>query len=468
MTDASTTRREAETTDSSPHLESGHLSLKALVALSLASFFPAVAIALAPYVTYSSAGITGWQSSLLATIAVIFIGRAIIVFARRYVAKGLIYSYVGEVFGTWAKWLAGAAMLAGFIVGLAAFASICGIFIGSFLSARGISWALDLGPQIVVFGLVLSLAGAIAFRGLDTSVTIAVVLAVLALPLVLVITAASARHTGLHWSEQFSYSGFSFGHTLQGIAVGAAFLIAFESCAALATETRNPRKNIPVAIMSVPVILGGILPIATILQAPGLASASEQLAAGVSAPAALAAQAGLSPWIGSATDLVLALASFAALIGFVNYGSRYLMTLAEDGILPPLLTRIHSRHHTPHIAIVIVVGISFLCDVGLSFLAGSVSAAYLLNANLLVFLWVIPYVLICVAAIVITVREKEIRPGLWLTTILGGAAMVWSFVNGIINPPPAPGDVAVWVAIAAVVVIVGIFAICRGRHRQIH
>ena len=194
--------------------------------------------------------------------------------------------------------------------------------------------ALQFGPQVVIFAVAIALAAAIAFRGLDTSVLVAVTLAVLSLPLVVVITIASAWHNGLDLSHQFSFADFSISGTLKGVAVGTAFLMGFESCTALAAETRDPRRNVPLAVMAVPVMLGALFPIATILQVPGLAAASAQLEAGMSAPAALASQAGLGSWFATASDAVLAVATFAALIGFVNYGARFAMTLAEDGLLP--------------------------------------------------------------------------------------------------------------------------------------
>ncbi|MFI8975035.1 APC family permease [Nocardia asteroides] len=446
-------------TDDGSHLESGQLSKRALVSLSLASFFPAVSIALVPFLVFSTAGVMAWQSSLLATVAIVCIGRAVVEFARRYVATGSLYSYIGEVFGPWSRYLTGAALLGGFIVAIGSLTSVTGIFVGSFLYSRGLDNAMNAGPQIIVFACALLFAVAIAFRGLDTSVSIAVALAVLALPLVVIITISSARHTGLDLGEQFSTSGFDIGHTLQGIAVGAAFLIAFESCAALASETRDPRRNVPTAVMAVPVILGGIFPIVTVLQVPGLAAASDQLAAGVSAPAALAVQAGLGTWVATASDLVLALASLASLIGFVNYGARFALTLAEDGLLPASITRVHPRHHSPVVAIAAMAVAGFVLMSGLITWTGDIVSAYAPTATLLVYLWVLPYLLIAAGAIVLTVRARQFRPGLWLAATVGALAMAWTYVNGFLNPAPSPTDSMVWVTILVIVVLLAVFAV---------
>ncbi len=463
---ASTSADNTDPADPAVHLEAGRLGRTALVSLSLSAFYPAVSLALVPFLVFTTVGVTAWQTSLLATLAVVCIGRAVIVFARRYVATGSLYSYIAEVFGPWARYLTGAALLGGYITVVTGAVAFVGVFVGSFLYSRGLTTALQFGPQAVIFAITLAGAAAIALRGLGTSVRIAVVLAVLALPLVVVITVASAHHTGLDLAHQFVFD-FSLSHTMQGIAVGAALLIGFESCAVLATETRDPLRNVPVAVMAAPVVLGGLLSIVTILQVPGLAAASDQLAAGMSAPAALAIQSGLGTSVATATDLVLAVASFASLIGFVNYAARFALALAEDGLLPDAIARVHPRYHSPYVAIRALAVAGFAMISGLVFWTGDIVSAYTPIATLIVYLWVLPYVLIAAGAIVLTVRAREFRPGLWLAAAIGGAAMAWSYLNGLINPPAPPASGMAWVAVVTIAALVVVFtASQRWRTRQ--
>ncbi|BAH48348.1 APC family permease [Rhodococcus opacus] len=457
----------AATADETSAEDTGRLSPTALVSLSLASFFPAVSFAMVPFLVFTTSGTNAWQSSLLATIGVICIGRAVIAFARRYVASGSLYSYVGEVFGPWARHLTAASLLAGFIVGVAALAAVVGVFVGSFLHARGIHGALNFDTQVIVFGLALVLAAAVAIRGLDTSVMVAVTLAVIALPLVLIITVASAAHTGLDLGTQFSFTGFEVGPVFQGIAVGAAFLVGFESCAALATETKDPKHSVPTAIMAVPVILGGLFPIVTILQVPGLIATSDELAAGVSAPAALAQLSGLGHGVATATDLVLAAASFASLVGFLNYAARFTMTLSEDGLLPSVFSRLHPKHKSPSAAVLLMTLCAFLTISGMLLWTGDIISAYTPNATLLVYMWVVPYVIICVGAIRLSIRLREFRPGLWIAAVAGAATMTWAYTNGLVNPPPAPADSMIWVAPVAIALLFGVVRINVSRTRHI-
>jgi amino acid transporter len=447
----------------SEHLETGHLGRGQLVSLSLASFIPAVGMALVPVLLFSSAGMTSWLSALLGATAVIFVGLSVTRFARRFIASGSLYSYIGEVFGLWAQRLMAAALLAGFLAQVAGISGIVGIFVGSFLASLGLTAALGPWPQIAIYIVAACIAASIAYRGLDTSVRVAVTLAVLSVPLMMLITVASAAHTGLMLEQQLDFGAWSLSGTLQGMASGAAFLVAFESCSSLAAETKDAKRNVPLAVMAVPVVLGALYMVCTVLQIPGLAAASSLLEAGVSPPAALAIQSGLGDQVAIATDAVLAVATFGALIGFINYGARFAMTLGADRLLPKALASVHPRFHSPHIAIIVLT----LLGVGgmsvLALIVGDVLAAYNAIATLLVYEWVLPYLLITAGAIVLIVREGGFRPGPIIASALGGIGMGWIFINGLINPPPAPYDSMSWVTFIAIGVLLAVITISRGK-----
>ncbi|MGG6382504.1 APC family permease [Paenarthrobacter sp. NEAU-H11] len=449
--------------DVSRELEVGKLSGVSLASLSLASFFPAVGIALVPLLVLSTAGPTAWQSSLLASIAVVCVGFSVTAFARKYVATGSLYSYVGEVFGPWARYVTGAALLGGFVVAVGALAGVLGIFAGSFLYGRGMTNALEAGPQLAITAIAIAIAFAIAYRGLDTSVKVAVTLALISLPLVIVISVASVLHTGFDLAVQLDFGSASLGGTLHGVALGAAFLVGFESCAALAMEARDPRRSVPLAVMSVPVVLGAIFPIVTLMQVPGLIAAGDSLAAGVSAPAALALQSGLGEGVATASDVVLAVATFAALIGFLNFGARFVKTLAEDGLLPRRIAIVHSRHRSPYVGL-ILIGLGGAAVIAvLLVLTGDVASAYYTVAPLVVYLWVVPYVLISVGAVRLALRDKQTRIGLITTAVIGGAGMAWAYIDGLINPPPTPADAMSWVVLIVIVVLPLIFIVTARR-----
>lgn len=446
-------------------LDTGHLGRLPLISLSLASFIPAVGMALVPILMFETAGPTAWPSALLGALAVIFVGLSVITFARRYIGTGSLYSYIAEVFGPWARYLTAAALFVGFVLQVGGVGAVFGIFAGSFLISRGFENALDFGPQSALILGAIVIGAIVAIRGLDTSVRVAVGLAALSIPLVLLITIASAVHTGLDLSQQFNFDSISVSGTFQGVAAGTTFLIGFESCTALAAETRDARRNIPLAVMSVPVVLGILYLLCTILQVPGLVAASSDLEAGMSAPAALALNAGLGSAVATATDLVLAVACFAALIGFINYGSRFVMTLGIDKLLPERITAVHNRFRTPHVAIIVLSVLGFADIAAVMAVTGTITKAYYAGAPLIVYAWVAPYILITVGAIVLMLRAKRKRPVILACSALGGITMAWVYINGVINPPAPPGNAMSWVIVVVIALVLAVFAM-SGRQRR--
>lgn len=449
-------KRQSPGTEQPASLNSGHLGRTSLILLSLASFTPAVGMAILPMVMVTAAGPTAWASSLLTAVVVICIGLCVITFARRFVATGSLYSYIGEVFGPWSRYLVAASLIAGYIVVLGAIAVSTGLFAGSFFGNLGWANAFEAGPQLLFAFLAVGFAGAVAYKGLDASVRIAITLAIITIPLMIVITVASAAHTGLNFAVQFDMSELNLANTLQGVAAGAAWLVGFESSAAMAAETKDPRKNIPLAVMAVPVVLGVVYLLCTFLQAPGLLLVTEQLEAGMSAPAALAHAAGLGTVFGVAIDAILVIAGLSTLIGFVNYGARFLMTTSEDGLMPVWMSAIHPRFRSPHRAVLSVCFLGFVVVAAVLMASGDIMTAYNTIAPFLLFCWTPSYALICVGAVVMTAREGGFRPLLTFAAVVGALGVVWVYVSAVLNPPPAPGDSITWIT---VLVIAAIYAV---------
>lgn len=445
-------------------LETGQLGRVQLVSLTLSSYVPAVGMAMVPLLLFSPGGPTAWTAALLTAVVVICVGIAVSSFARRYVVTGSLYSYIGEVFGPWAQRLTAASLVLGMVTQVSGLAAIVGIFVGSFLNGLGVGWALSIGPQIAIWFISIAIASIIAFRGLDTSVRVAVTLAVLSIPLVLLVTGASALHTGLQLDIQFDFNAFDVNGILRGVAAGGAFLVGFESCAALAAETKDPKRNVPIAVMSVPVLLGALYIVCTILQVPGLMASSSLLDEGVSAAAALAITSGLGSGVASVTDLVLAVASFGSLIAFMNYGSRLIMTIGAKGLLPAGVAAVHPRYRSPHISILLLAIISAVTIATLGLLSPDVFTAYNLNATLVVFSWVLPYLLVTAGAVKLF-RGNRRFIGMTMISAVGFIGMAWLYVSALLDPAPAPLDSVTWIAPAVILLVLVVFQL-SGRRKS--
>ncbi|SNT03964.1 APC family permease [Actinoplanes regularis] len=441
-----------------------YLSQPQIVGLAAASMIPAVGIAAVPALLLGSAGTGSWLAALISALVTVAVGFSVIAFARRHVATGALYSYVSTVFGPWARMVTAASLLLGYACMVAGLTMVIGVYVGSFLLSIGVAGGLGVGVQIAVYTAAVLIAVLCARRGIDLSARTAVILMVVSIPVVVVVVVASAVNTGLHLGDQLSFAGgFSAAGIFSGVAAGTTFLVGFESCAALALETRDPRRSVPVAVLGIPIVLGVVYLAATVLQVPGLIAAADDLATGASPAAALARHSGLGQTFATATDLVLAVATFAGLIGFVNFGARFVATIAEEGLLPRWLGRTHPRFNGPSTAVTVLGGVGLVTLVALvTLFPGSLLEIYSAVATLIVYLWVAPYVLICAAHVVLLVRERAARPLPIAAALLGAVAMLWLYVNGLVNRPPAPVDAMSYVSLALVaIVVIGLLLVRR-------
>jgi basic amino acid/polyamine antiporter, APA family len=127
----------------------------------------------------------------------------------------------------------------------------------------------------------------------------------------------------------------------------------FENTAAPAGEFKNPRRDIPFAL------------IVTILLVTGIYTLVELVAIGTipvlgvsDTPLAHA----MRQIIGPAGGFILTLGAALSVLGTINNtilsGPRYLYALAERGVLPSFFARVHPKFHTPHVAILTQSGLA--------------------------------------------------------------------------------------------------------------
>ncbi|AKM29975.1 amino acid permease [Pandoraea faecigallinarum] len=120
--------------------------------------------------------------------------------------------------------------------------------------------------------------------------------------------------------------------------------IGFDAVTSAAEEVRNPARDLPIGIIgslivctllyvTVAAIMTGIVPFAQF--------------AGVDHPVSLALQYAGQNWVAGFVDLG-AILGMTTVILVMTYGqTRITYAMSRDGLLPPLLSRIHPTHKTP-------------------------------------------------------------------------------------------------------------------------
>jgi APA family basic amino acid/polyamine antiporter len=139
-----------------------------------------------------------------------------------------------------------------------------------------------------------------------------------------------------------------------GIMTGAGLIlfsyIGFDTASTTALESRNPKRDVPLGILGT-LVVSCILYLAMAAVLTGLVP-YEKL--DVAEPVALAID--LHPqlhWIGAFVKIGIIAGMTSVILMSLLGQPRILLAMADDGLLPPSMSRCHPRYRTPHVATVI-------------------------------------------------------------------------------------------------------------------
>jgi len=254
----------------------------------------------------------------------------------------------------------------GFEVGwmswIARIASIAGLSV-FFARAVGYLWEgakSGIGQQLTII-LPLLLLTWINVRGVKSGARTAVFLSFgKVLPLALLV---GVGIFAVSWDRVFPVPMPARGNFMKAALLVLFAYGGFENTAAPAAEFKNPKRDIPFALIVQTVLVTAIYTLVQLVAIgtiPNLGSSPTPLA-----------DAGRI-LMGPVGGFILTLGAVLSVLGTNNNtvlaGPRYLYALAETGRLPSVFARVHPRYHTPHVAILTQTGVALaliLFDAGL-------------------------------------------------------------------------------------------------------
>jgi APA family basic amino acid/polyamine antiporter len=244
----------------------------------------------------------------------------------------------------------------GFEVGwmswIARIASIAGLSV-FFARAVGYLWEgakSGIGQQLTII-LPLLLLTWINVRGVKSGARTAVFLSFgKILPLVLLV---GVGIFAVSWDRVFPVPMPARGNFMKAALLVLFAYGGFENTAAPAAEFKNPKRDVPFALIVQTALVTAIYTLVQLVAIgtiPNLGSSPTPLA-----------DAGRI-LMGPVGGFILTLGAVLSVLGTNNNtvlaGPRYLYALAETGRLPSVFARIHPRYHTPHVAILTQTGVA--------------------------------------------------------------------------------------------------------------
>ena len=191
----------------------------------------------------------------------------------------------------------------------------------------------------------------------------------------------------------FAPTGFT------GVMSGAAIVffayIGFDAISTTAEETRNPQRDLPIAMMA-------SLAICTLLYVlmSGVLTGMKKYTVYLGDSAAIATAFEGKPWVQAVVSAGALAGMTSVLLVFQLGQPRIFMAMARDGLLPPVFARIHPKFRTPYVTTIltgiIVGGVAMITDIG--------SLADLTNIGTL-----FAFILVCLGVVVLRRSAPERR-----------------------------------------------------------
>jgi amino acid transporter len=293
----------------------------------------------------AAAAILAGASVWAVVLAGVAVGLLVLCFAEAssyFDGPGGAYLYTRSAFGE----------LVGFEVGwmtwMARIASVASLSVG-FAQALSYFWPAVSGgvaraTAITLPLIVLTLINAIGVKeGVRTAVFLAVSKTV---PLLIFIIAGAISFSRDTWS--INATAPATGNLGEAALLLLFAYAGFENTAAPAGEFKNPKRDVPFALIAQIVIVTVIY---TAVQLVGLGTLPR--VAESQTPLADSARGFLGSWGGWLMTFGAAVSILGSCSNTVLAGPRYLFALAADGFGPRLLAQVHPRYRTPIAAIVL-------------------------------------------------------------------------------------------------------------------
>jgi APA family basic amino acid/polyamine antiporter len=414
-----------------------------LTALGIGAIIGTGIFVLTGTVAAQNAGPAVVLSFVLAGVASIFAALCYSEFASLVPMAGSAYTYGYATLGELFAWIIGWDLILEYALGavtvsigwsgyVVSFLHDIGIHIPAQLSAaRGTLITLADGTQVTaIFNLpaviiigIITLLLVIGIRE-SANVNNVIVFVKVAVVLLFIFGAVHAVNPA-NWHPFIPPSTGVRGHFgWSGVTQGAGIVffayIGFDAVSTAAQEAKNPQRDMPIGIIG-SLLICTVLYIAVSAVATGIVP---YLQLDVPDPIAVAADhAGLG-WMSAAIKLG-AIAGLSSVILVMLLGqSRIFWTMADDGLLPEFVSRVHPKFCTPWITTILTgIVVAFFAALFTVREAGSLVSIGTLLA----------FVIVSIGVLVLRIREPDLprtfkTPAVWVVAPLGALSALYLMI----------------------------------------
>ena len=418
---------------SSPQLKANCLSYTELLAQAVALISPTMTAALIIPVMYSNTGDWSWMSYALGTVMLLFVAYNLNQFAKRSTGAGSMYAYISRGLGLTSGAVGGWSLIWAYL-GIS-MAGVTGftIFSGKLLAMMGIN-----ASPYLLFAACVGAAWFCAWKNVQLSAIMMLICegASMALIGVLCFIVLGQHHLAVD-AAQFDVAKLPWSSVGLGVVVAIFSLVGFECATAFGDEAKNPLKTIPRAVNLSLLISGAFFVFVTYVMVMGTRGYSTTLDK-LDAPLNTLAQLAHVPILQVPLSLGAMISFFALCLSCLNAGARVIYAMGRHGIFHSATASAHEKNETPHIAVTIMAAIALSVPVVATI--NHVATLDLFNyvGTCAAFGFLVPYVLITVAAPVYLKSLGQLRSIDVAGCVASLVLLAIPAVGSVYPVPPAP------------------------------
>lgn len=213
----------------------------------------------------------------------------------------------------------------------------------------------------------------------------------------------------------FTWEAFNSGNVGLALIFGGALFCGFEATAIYREETKNPDKTIPRATYLVVVFIGVFYALTSWALITGLGNSQAVALSTANTATAFfdVAKVFVGDFFYKIVTLLLLTSIFASHLSIQNATTRYVYSLAKDGVFPQALGVAHAKHHSPARAS-LTCSLIYLClTVGMIIAGLSATKIYSWFCGLASFSILIAMAITSLSAIVYFRRNKHLPVNAW-------------------------------------------------------
>ena len=451
MTDAVASSPQEADVSGPAQLQRNALGLPAVIMQGVAVIAPAFSAIATFQFAVGQAGVTAPLIYIAAAIVVLLVAITWGQLAKALPSAGGFYTYVSRTvhprLGFLAAWIfsmwlpLSTTMIFGYISKV--------IFEPELKRAYGFTlpwWAFT----VVFIGVVAY----IVYRGVGLSGRTVVVLGLLEIVIVVALGVSALIDPGAGGISLAPFNP-SRAPSLNALYIGVVFTVfaftGWEGITPMAEESKDPRRNVPRALIGSVVILAAVFVFCTWCYIVGLGTNNiAHISTSVRNPTFVLSE---RLWGGAWVILLFALfnSAVAGAVASFSAATRLWYAMARSGALPQALAKVHPRHRTPYVAIAAEVAVCLAAF--LLMLISNPLDVFTVWALVITLGLILIYCMVSIGAYRFYHGELRSQFNVWLhlvVPVVSAAACVWVGYKSVEPLPPAPAKyapiiLAVWI-----------------------